>query len=359
MRRDRIVEAVDNLRDALQACQIRDLLRAARSGQTAEGVNRTQTILHAYSVFSRHYQNFSEEEKDIMAMFGLSPLLDVNFWSSLIDADQAISRKVLTDVDVGAYNVIHVMPKLRDLLTRENDRDELVFTDASGVEHDMRRLRLLVAERGRSLTLPNLITGIIKAMDDLYEGLAMLRGETKVGLAIGAIDSGSSKSFDFFGAAGIMEEIRALLLNVWDRIKYSTEDNFRYQIEVAIMATGFISRIKDAQAAGLITEEQGQRITRAVAKSIETLFRSGAYTDEMDTPREVKASVYLTPKTPMIEFRHDDGKHIAKRDDFRERQEAAGEAVRAANAPPRDQRDHRRLPRDASDDPFTAPGPGE
>jgi hypothetical protein len=61
----------------------------------------------------------------------------------------------------------------------------------------------------------------------------------------------------------------------------------------------------------------------------------------------------------MIEFRHDDGKHIAKRDDFRERQEAAGEAVRAANAPPRDQRDHRRLPRDASDDPFTAPGPGE
>ncbi len=355
MRRDRIIEAVDNLREALHSCQIRDLLRAARSGQQADSINRTQTILLAYSVFSRHYQNFSDEEKDLMAMFGLSPLLDVNFWSSLIDADQSISRKVLSDVDVGAYNVIHVMPKLRDLLTRENDRDELVFTDASGAEHDMRRLRLLVAERGRSLTLPSLITAVIKAMDDLYEGLAMLRGENKVGLAIGAMDSGSSKSFDFFGASGIMEEIRSLLLNVWDRIKYSTEENFRYQIEVAIMATGFISRIKDAQIAGLITEEQGQRITRAVAKSIETLFRSGAYTDEMDTPRAVKASVYLTPKIPMIEFRHDDSKHMTKRDDYRERQDAGSEPAEAAREP----RDPGMPRRDPADDRLVTSAPGE
>ena len=80
MRRDRIIKAVNTLKDALQAAQIRELLRAARNGQQAEGVNRTQKILLAYNVFMRHYQEFAEDEKDMMAFFGLTPLLDLAFW---------------------------------------------------------------------------------------------------------------------------------------------------------------------------------------------------------------------------------------------------------------------------------------
>jgi hypothetical protein len=224
MRRDRIVSAVNNLRDALQACQIRDLLRAARSGQPADGVNRTQNILLAYNVFTRHYQNFSEDEKEMMNYFGLAPLLDITFWSGLIDSDQSVSRKLLADVDVGAYNVIFVMPKLRELLTRENDRDELFLTDAGGREREMKRVRIMVAEKERSLTAPSVVTNIIRAMDELYESLATLYGETNVSLAIGGIDSGSAKSFDFFGATAVMGDIHTLLINVWDRIKYSTEE---------------------------------------------------------------------------------------------------------------------------------------
>ena len=81
MRRDRILKAVNSLRDALQAAQIRELLRAARNGQQMEGVNRTQKILLAYNVFMRHYQDFEEDEKDMMNFFGLTPLLDIAFWS--------------------------------------------------------------------------------------------------------------------------------------------------------------------------------------------------------------------------------------------------------------------------------------
>ena len=94
-------------------------------------MNRTQKILLAYNVFMRHYQEFAEDEKDMMAFFGLTPLLDLAFWSALIDGEQSVSRKLMADVDVGAYNVIFVMPKLRELLTRENDRDQLIVADAT------------------------------------------------------------------------------------------------------------------------------------------------------------------------------------------------------------------------------------
>ncbi len=316
MRRDRIIKAVNSLREALHAAQIRELLRVTRAGQQADTVNRTQRILLAYNEFTRYYQHFGDEEKDLMAFFGLNPLLDIGFWSGLIDGEQAVNRKLMSDVDVGAYNVIFVMPKLRELLTRDTDKGELIIADGHGGEREIKRVRVMIAEKERSLTDPHILINVIRSMDELYEGLSVLHGETNVGIAIGSMDSGSSKSFDFFGAASIMDEINSLLINVWDRIKYSTEENFRYQIEVAMMAAGFVSRVKDAQSQQVIGEEQAQRTTRVVAKSIETLFRSGAFTEDMDSPREVRASQFLTPKQPLIEFKQDDARDM-KREDMR------------------------------------------
>ena len=308
MRRDRIIKAVNTLKDALQAAQIRELLRAARNGQQAEGVNRTQKILLAYNVFMRHYQEFDEEEKEMMTFFGLTPLLDIAFWSALVDGEQAVSRKIMADVDVGAYNVIFVMPKLRELLLRETDREQLIIADPSGSDQEIKRLRLLVAERDRSLTDPHVIINVLRSLDEFYEGMAALRGGNHPSLSVGAIDSGSTKSFDFFGSNAIVDEISELLIAVWDRIKYSAEENFRYQIEVAMMAAGFINRVKDAQTAGRVNEDQGQRITRSVAKAIETLFRAGAYTENMDEIREVRASEFLLPKTQLLEYRREDAR---------------------------------------------------
>src|SRR5271165_240464 len=270
MRRERIIKAVNSLREALHSAQIRELLRVARTGQQADSVNRTQRILLAYNEFTRHYQQFGEEEKDLMTFFGLTPLLDLGFWSGLIDGEQAVNRKLISDVDVGAYNVIFVMPKLRELLTRETDKGELIIADSQGTEREIKRVRVLIAEKERSLTDPQILINVIRSMDELYGAVSALHGDTGVSLAIGSIDSGNCKSLDFFGAGAIVEEINRLLINVWDGIKHATEENFRYQIEVAMMAAGFVARIKDAQAQKILGEEQAQRMMRVVSKSIET-----------------------------------------------------------------------------------------
>jgi len=333
MRRERIIKAVNSLREALHAAQIRELLRVARTGQQADTVNRTQRILLAYNEFTRHYQQFGDEEKDLMTFFGLTPLLDISFWSGLIDGEQAVNRKLISDVDVGAYNVIFVMPKLRELLTRDTDKGELIIADSQGTEREIKRVRVLIAEKERSLTDPQIIINVIRSMDELYSSLSALHIDAGVNLAIGSIDSGSAKSFDFFGASNIMEDINALLINVWDRIKYAAEDNFRYQIEVAMMAAGFVNRIKDAQVQQMIGEEQAQRTTRIVAKSIETLFRSGAYTEEMDAPRDIRASQVLTPRTQLIEYKHEERAAEVKREELRPALEPVAPADAAPSVP--------------------------
>lgn len=332
MRRDRIVKAVHNLKEALLAAQIRDLLRIARAAQTPEGSARTQRILLAYNVFTQHYKGFSEDEKQLMTFFSLDPLLDVAFWSGLIEGEPAMSRKLLSEVDVGAYNIIFVMPKLRELLTREDDRNSLFITDASGAEHELLRVRIFLAEKERALTEPSTVINIVHAMTELYDSLAALSTANGVGLTIGAIDSDGAKTFDFFGAVRVMESLDQLLVSVWNRIKHHAEDNTRYQIEMALMASGFVARLKDAQTARIISEDQGQRLSHAMVKAIETLLRNGAYTENMDEVREVRASQFLAPKTHPVEFK--DGTRAShKREDAGAAADGAESTAAATGGP--------------------------
>ncbi len=301
MRRDRIAKAANDIREALHAAEIRELLRSVRTGQGTEDENRTVRILRAYQEFVRHYHQFGDQEKDLVASVGLSPLLDAEFWCGLIDGGNAMDRKVLSDVEVAAYNLMFVMPKLSELLTHENGKGEFVVSDARGKDRQISSLRVFVAEKERSLTDPNVIVALIRSMDKLYKALAILHGEKNVGLAVGAMDSGSGKSFDFFGASPIMGEIDSLLINVWDWVKYCSEDNLRYQIELAMVAAGFVVRVKRAQ--GIVNEEDAQRATRIVAKSIEMLFRCGGYTEAMDAERESRASRIFSPKGRTLEIK--------------------------------------------------------
>jgi hypothetical protein len=300
VRRDRIAKAANDIREALHAAEIRELLRSVRTGQGAEDENRTVRVLRAYQEFVRHYHKFGDQEKNLVASVGLSPLLDAEFWCGLIDG-KAVDRKALSDVEVAAYNLMFVMPKLSELLTHETDKGEFVVSDARGRDRQISSLRVFVAERERSLTDPNVIVALIRSMDKLYKALAILHGEKNIGLAVGAMDSGSAKSFDFFGSTDIIEEIDNLLISVWDWVKYCSEDNLRYQIELAMVAAGFVMRVKRAQ--GIVNEEDAQRATRVVAKSIEMLFRCGGYTDAMDAERESRASRLFSPKGRTLEIK--------------------------------------------------------
>ncbi len=303
MRRDSIAKAANDVREALLAAQIDELLRMVRTGQPDENENRTQRILCAHHEFMRHIRQFGDEEKDLLTSLGLSPLLDIGFWSGMFDGGHAVDHKLLSGVEVATYNVIFMMPKFAELLTRETDKREFIVADGQGKDRQISGLRILMAGKDRSLTDPNSVVLLIRSMDKLYKALSILHGEKSVSLAIGSIDSGSAKSFDIFGAAAIIEEIRYLLANVWDKVRYCGEENLRYQIELAMVAVGFAVRAKRAQARNIVDEEAAQRITRLVAKAIEMLFRSGAYTEDMDAQRETRASRILTPKGRTIEFK--------------------------------------------------------
>jgi hypothetical protein len=293
MRRELILKAANTVREALQAAQIRDLLRALRTAESTEGENRTQRILSAYSEFMRHYEAFSAEEKDVFAFLGLGALSGNGFWAGLLEGGQSLDRKQFADIEVAIYNAVFVTPQLQGLLTRETDADAFTIADGQTVDREIKCLRIFVASEKRSLTSPSTIVTVFRAMDKLYEALSQLFGERGIGLAVGSIDSGSDKTFDFFGTGAIIDEISVLLLEVWDRVKYCDQESLQYQIGVAMGSTRFARRANKLLPDSDATHDK----LAVVTKCVEMLFCSGAYTKEMDEPRGVRASEVLGNKT--------------------------------------------------------------
>ncbi len=302
MRRDRIVEAVNNLSAALQAAQIREVLRIGRSSQQSEDQSATQKALMAYSIFSQHHIDFGEEEKQLMSLFGLNPLINVNFWSGLLENNRGMSQKLISDVDIGVYNVVYILPKMCDLLIRETDKNGLFVKLQDGLEREVQRLRVFIAEKKNALTDTAVVSDVIRSVDDFYENLCFLHKSNYVSLSIGSIDSGSAKCLDFFGAADVVNDMNDILSSVWHQVKHASQENIRYQIEVALMSAGFVARINNAQKSKTINEEDGKRISRLVAKSIENMLRNGAYTAEMDRAEETRASQLLERRTDLLEY---------------------------------------------------------
>ncbi|MEM7619426.1 MAG: hypothetical protein AAF228_03020 [Pseudomonadota bacterium] len=301
MRRDRIIEAINQLREALIDSQIRDIIRTQRMSQASENGSTTQKLLMAYSVFSQHHINFKEEEKHIMTLFGLNHLINVNFWSNLLENSDSVSQKMLSDIEVGIYNVIYVMPKIKDLLVSQNEQSSsLLIKSEDGVERSVQKLQVFVAENQDSLTDTAIISNVIRAMEELYESFCYLHSNAYAALSIGDLDSGGVKSFDFYGTQGVIDDINTTLSDIWHRVKHVSEDAMRYQIELALVAADFTPRITDIQKNGAISEEEGQRIIRLVSRGIETLLQNGAYTQAMDNVQEDRASALLLQRQSTV-----------------------------------------------------------
>jgi hypothetical protein len=146
---------------------------------------------------------------------------------------------------------------------------------------------------------------------------ASIYGANGVNLAIGSLDSGGGKAFDFFGAVHVMEALDELFVDIWNRVKHGAEDNIRYRIETAFIGSFFAAKVKEAQASKLVSDDQAQRLTRLAIKAVETLFRNGAYTENMDEVRHVRASEILAPKAQLLEYK-DEPHAENRREEIRE-----------------------------------------
>lgn len=303
MRRDEFVRAVQRVREAIIEAKVVDGIRTiSREPNTAAA--QIPNLFESYAKIMTSYSSFSEAEKEIMAAFGLNPLIEPKFWQGVVVRESA-GR--ISQVSRGANLLVDYLPKIIPLLSQADEVETISVPD----ENKKHKLKTVRSQKIkffiREDQAPNLsvvdFTHVLKALDNLYGVILKVNKLGHSELIVGALDSGSDKSLDVIGIAEAISKLSDLLLQAWDRARYARSSKTSASIKTVSDGIALITQISSAVSSGAINAAEGEKLRRTVFKSLEDLFSNGVYTAAMEADVLPRPSQLPVERQKLIEHR--------------------------------------------------------
>ncbi|MEO0422615.1 MAG: hypothetical protein AAF184_09790 [Pseudomonadota bacterium] len=286
MLREQLIDGIREVVDALNEAQIEMVLRGRPDRQNVA------RFVSANSRWSVRSANFDSVARQVLAVFDLEKLDSPEFWGTLMRAesgkgDADAARSVYTSV----YHLRRFAPPIVSLLDRSNV--EQVRGSSEGL------LTLYVIEDTGSSTPTRLIYAL-QSVESLYSAIAQLEGETDHALSVVACDSGSDKSFDLLGAAKIIQLVKEVFIELWDRIVFHRERKAEKQLEILSGTLPLYERIAEQREAGSIEPEMAEILRRQVASAVEQFFEAGVTIPEINDRATVDPRRLMSPEPKLL-----------------------------------------------------------
>jgi hypothetical protein len=310
MLRSEVDKSIREIRTALTVSGASDLIKRTYPVLRDRGSRQSQTDgLEAFRVatqWSIEQQNLSENAVFVIEIFDADDLLDLNFWHQLTSAFQSASG---AKEDRGADMELiqramalgrkiefmeDTLPKLAELFKQHTGSRPEDYKQSAHLPDDTTSiLKVLLPEDDHSGSSPSRIAFLMSAIEGLYEVCAAITAQgSQLEVRVVAIDSGSDKSFDFLGLARVMEELRALILGIYDRRVAIRKVKHSDLLSSIVDTLPVLQKLKDAESENLISPEESARLKKKLLTSIDQFEKSQAITAEMidvtpEDPRQV------------------------------------------------------------------------
>ena len=291
-----IITGVSQIGDALTTSGLLDLLELIvreRQRQATEQISIR--IIEVYRKYSRLTEDFNDAAKEIHSILNLDKFNDVAFWSCWLTPTEGKTPNFITlhrDVKFALQSV----PKILKLLERDVDFVSAQIT--SDTETFAKLTTILVEDKGFSS--PQRLVLLFQSICGLYEVLSDLSGERYENLSVAACDSGSDKTFDFLGTAKGIEEIKEIILQIWDRVVFHRENKATRQLDVIAKTLPVLERIGKMEAAGSLGPEQAEILRRKATESVTGFVEAGAIIPEIDDRVKLEPRKLMAPELKLL-----------------------------------------------------------
>ena len=158
---------------------------------------------------------------------------------------------------------------------------------------------LLIEDEGQ-FSSPLRLVYVLKAISSLYSVVATLEGQGESDLTVLACDSGSDKSFDFIGLAKLMEEVRIIILSIWDRRVFQRHLHVSQCINLIAESLPVIQKIHDLKESGALGPEQAELLKRKAIEGATEYLESGALISEMDGHAIQSPRLLMRPEPKLL-----------------------------------------------------------
>jgi hypothetical protein len=290
MRRSTLILAARELADAIEASSLLDVLK----GET-KAYGPLLSGLNAYAIFE---SNFSEETRVIASIFELDLLTDADSWPELLDSQAVPLRRTIL-MRIQAAN--RTLPRLLALLTQDQPA---LAVDVDDVTHNSKDplglLRVILVEEDANFSTAQRVIDSLDACQEMYTALASLNDIHSVPLGIGAIDSGSDKSFDLFGAAELMKQLNQLILTIWDLVVFHKERKAGRSLELVANSLPILAEISRLESEGGLGREQAEIIRRGIVDGATKFMGTGTITEGMESISSTNPRILMAPEPRLL-----------------------------------------------------------
>jgi hypothetical protein len=293
MQRRDILIAVTELTTALESTGVLGIVRGESPRDKARDPTSTLRALRDYALLA---SRFSPAAKVLAAVFKLTILEEPEVWMQLLGGERS-------NMGMGLARAVGVvkneLPHIVELLQQESVPDATRGAErAGGTVLDVMRITF-VEEHGTFSTVARIIEGL-SGCQEMYDGFQRLMGEQSVPLAIGAIDSGSDKSFDLFGAAALMKEFKELVISIWGLVVYHRENKLGKRLDLIAAALPILERVNSLEKAEKIGREEAQIIRNAFTDGAKKFVSAGVITDELLSHASYDPRALLSPEPKLL-----------------------------------------------------------
>lgn len=302
MRREELQKSLLNISNLLVQLAFEQILQFA-SPRSDRNESDLKIILEKYAYYLSGYEKLSAQERLIINEFGLEKLQEISFWSDLIskgDGDRSHLFQTNFRINV-AQRSAEVFAKLLD---RNSDQipDKLEAIDQSGRPNavEVKKVKIIVREGDMpDLTLRGLVN-ILNDINNIYEAIVRAYQIPHIDLVVGAVDSGSDKSFDIIGVSKAVDIFSKFFLESWDRIRFSNEQKMEKSFKSVSDGLDLIDKIGKSADSKAISQEEAEKLKRTVVRSMDNLLHNGVYTPEVDERSPVRPSEISFERKLMI-----------------------------------------------------------
>lgn len=316
MRRQEIIEATQQVSNMIKLSKLDDLLGSvlrqlrSRPEQGLQASPLVERTLASYQKYLRSKEQFTEAAWQIMDIFDLKTLEDPKFWSALLQSGQSSEisprgrREELMTIHRMGDKIAFAsrfLPPVARMLEQESIRAYRdIKRKSENVNHNKELLALTLLEEPGKPSRPERVIRALEAINDIYVSCATLNGCQSNDLTIIACDSGSDKSFDFLGAAKIIESVKEIILALWDRVIFFRERQFEERVGIIAKSLPIIEQVNGMVESNKLDPEKAELIRRGIIDGASKFLNAGATIPELQVKTFFEPRELLAPEPRLL-----------------------------------------------------------
>lgn len=312
MLRADITKTIENVLSAVTQSGLGELLEAISASYRERGGRPTvdpASILEVMSHWTVLSAKFDLNDRHLLEIFGLGDFLSSRVWVPLLPAltqnEKDTPSGILSFVFETARTIRFLdekAPMLIELFAQHKFPRASTGHDRMTTAAAMAGLLTVYLPEGEGETsTPSRIALLMESMTGFYQIIADLEElKNPDALRVVAIDSGSDKSFDFLGGAKIIEQVKELILGIYDRRVVQKSVRHAQALDSINDTLPVLEKLKQAEIDGTLTPAEYEILKRKLFTSIEQFVTVGAVTQGMIDVKPVDPRLIMKQEAKLL-----------------------------------------------------------